>query len=139
MFCKNCGSQLNDESVPCPNCGYFEQPYNPNQNKNQQYSQTGSNNHQQQNQQYYQYNNQPPRNMPAPDDGGFLWGLAGCCVPILGLVLFLIWKDEKPNTAKAAGIGALISVGLSIVYVVVMFIIGFMVAGSAYYGGYYHW
>ena len=24
------------------------------------------------------------------DDGGFLWGLLGCCVPIAGLVLYLI-------------------------------------------------
>lgn len=137
MFCKNCGYQLNDESAPCPNCGYFEQPYN------QQYTQPGQNNqywqNTQQNQQYNPYN-QPPRNMPAPDDGGFLWGLAGCCVPILGLILFLVWKDERPNTAKAAGIGALISVGLSIAYVVLIFIIGFMgAAGAAYHSGYYHY
>ena len=29
---------------------------------------------------------------------------------ILGLVLFLVWKDQKPRTAKAAGIGALVAV-----------------------------
>ncbi len=49
----------------------------------------------------------------APEANGgilFLWGLLGCCVPIAGLVLFLAWRDEKPKTAKAAGIGALISV-----------------------------
>ena len=37
------------------------------------------------------------------DNGGFLWGLLGCCIPIVGLVLFLVWKDTKPKTAKAAG------------------------------------
>ena len=46
--------------------------------------------------------NNPP---PAADNGGFLWGLLGCCIPIAGLILFLIWKDTKPRTAKAAGIG----------------------------------
>ena len=45
--------------------------------------------------------NNPP---PAADNGGFLWGLLGCCIPIAGLILFLVWKDTKPRTAKAAGI-----------------------------------
>ena len=35
------------------------------------------------------------------DNGGFGWGLLGCCIPVAGLVLFLIWKDNKPKTAKA--------------------------------------
>lgn len=47
------------------------------------------------------------------DNGGFLWGLLGCCIPIVGLVLFLVWKDTKPKTAKAAGIGALVAVGIA--------------------------
>ena len=47
------------------------------------------------------------------DRGGFLWGLLGCCIPVVGLVLFLVWRDEKPKTAKAAGIGALVSVILT--------------------------
>lgn len=50
---------------------------------------------------------------PVRDDGGIGWGLLGCCVPIAGLVLYLVWKDQKPRTAKAAGIGALVAVGLS--------------------------
>ncbi len=57
------------------------------------------------------------------DKGGFLWGLLGCCIPIVGLILFLVWKDTKPKTAKAAGIGALVCVGLSIVYYIIMFVI----------------
>lgn len=63
------------------------------------------------------------------DEGGFLWGLLGFCVPIVGLILFLIWKDEKPLTAKAAGMGALISVGFSVLMYIVMFI--FIGASSA--------
>lgn len=40
---------------------------------------------------------------PAPvvDNGGFGWGLLGCCVPIVGLILFLVWKDSKPKSSKA--------------------------------------
>mgnify|MGYP001141456942 CR=1 FL=1 len=57
------------------------------------------------------------------DNGGFLWGLLGCCIPIVGLILFLVWKDTKPKTAKAAGIGALVSVVLAVIYYIVMFVI----------------
>ena len=64
-------------------------------------------------------------NTPAePDNGGFGWGLLGCCVPIAGLILFLIWKDTKPKTAKAAGIGALVSTILCVVYYVLVIALG---------------
>lgn len=58
------------------------------------------------------------------DNGGFGWGLLGCCIPIVGLILFLVWKDTKPKTAKAAGKGALISVVLGVIYYIVMIVIG---------------
>lgn len=57
------------------------------------------------------------------DKGGFLWGLLGCCIPIVGLILFLVWKDTKPKTAKAAGIGALVCVVLAVIYYIVIFVI----------------
>lgn len=68
-------------------------------------------------------------NASAPvDNGGFGWGLLGCCIPLVGLILFLVWKDTKPNTAKAAGIGALVSVGISVVFYLIGIVAG--VAGS---------
>lgn len=48
------------------------------------------------------------------DEGGFLWGLLGFCVPLVGIILYFVWKDEKYNTAKALLTGALISIGISI-------------------------
>ncbi|MFR2847242.1 MAG: hypothetical protein ACLTC4_08930 [Hungatella hathewayi] len=50
------------------------------------------------------------------DNGGFGWGLLGFCIPIVGLILFLVWKGEKPKTAKANGMGALISVIIGVVF-----------------------
>lgn len=70
----------------------------------------------------YQRNNKPA------DNGGIGWGLLGCCIPLVGLILFLVWKDEKPNTAKAAGIGALVSVGLSVVFYILSAVIGVLSA-----------
>ena len=67
------------------------------------------------------------------DRGGFLWGLLGCCIPVVGLVLFLVWRDEKPNTAKVAGIGALVSVILTILIYVGVFVMS--IATAALIGG----
>ncbi len=66
------------------------------------------------------------------DNGGFLWGLLGCCVPIVGLVLFIVWKDTKPKTSKAAGIGALISVILGVLYYVIIIVAGIGLGLSGY-------
>ena len=63
------------------------------------------------------------------DKGGFGWGLLGWCVPIVGLILFLVWKDTKPKTAKAAGIGALVSTILAVVLYIATFALG--MAGMA--------
>lgn len=58
------------------------------------------------------------------DNGGFLWGLLGCCIPLVGLILFLVWKDSKPKTSKAAGIGALVGVGVGVVSYILMAVLG---------------
>ena len=58
------------------------------------------------------------------DNGGFGWGLLGCCIPLVGLILFLVWKDSKPKTAKSVGIGALVSVIISIVYYILIAVVG---------------
>lgn len=68
------------------------------------------------------------------DNGGFLWGLLGFFVPIAGLILYLMWKDERPRTAKAAGIGALVSTIISVA-VSVLFVslyMGLMIAVMSY-------
>lgn len=62
------------------------------------------------------------------DNGGFGWGLLGFCIPIVGLILFLVWKDTKPITAKAAGIGALVYVILIVVIYLLAFVFG--IAGA---------
>ena len=64
------------------------------------------------------------------DNGGVGWGVLGCCIPIVGLILFLVWKDTKPKTAKSAGTGALVSVIIGVVYYIAIAVLG--VAASAF-------
>ena len=66
----------------------------------------------------------------ANDDGGLGWGLLGFCVPVAGLILYLVWMNDRPNSAKAAGKGALISVILGIVASIVYVIAIIALIGS---------
>ena len=85
MYCKNCGKEIDDLAVVCPNCGVA----------------TGN-------------------NQPASDDTGSIgWGLLGCCIPIVGLILFLVWRDTKPKNSKA-----LVSVCVSVLWYVLMIVVG---------------
>ncbi len=68
------------------------------------------------------------------DNGGFGYGLLGCCIPLIGLILWLVWKDTKPVTAKSAGKGALIGFILSVVgYIIYFVFIAAMFAGAGMY------
>lgn len=103
-YCRNCGEKIDDGTIICPKCGATQSGTT---NVSVNYAQ-----------------NEQQSTPPVVDNGGFLWGLLGCCIPIVGLVLFLVWKDTKPRTAKAAGIGALVSVIIGVLWYVIMFLIG---------------
>ena len=66
------------------------------------------------------YQSQPPVN----DSGSIGWGVLGFCIPIVGLILFLVWKDQKPRTAKVAGVGALISVIVGVIWYALVILVG---------------
>ena len=48
------------------------------------------------------------------DKGGFWWGLLGFVVPLVGFILYLVFRNERPKTSKACGIGALINLCFNI-------------------------
>ena len=92
-YCSNCGNKISENSEYCVYCG-----------KNLKEEST------------YQNNN-------VSDEGGFGWGFLGFMFPVIGLILYLVWKNEKPKTAKSVGKGALISFVSGIVLYILMFII----------------
>ncbi len=53
------------------------------------------------------------------DSGSFGWGLLGFIWPLIGLILYLVWKESKPKTSRIAGKGALIGF-------IVSFVLGFV-------------
>ncbi|GED62051.1 zinc ribbon domain-containing protein [Lysinibacillus sp. FSL M8-0216] len=49
-----------------------------------------------------------------------------CCVPLVGLILFFVWKDEKPIAAKSALMFFFINIGIIILFYIAMLLIGFL-------------
>ena len=42
------------------------------------------------------------------DSGNFGWAVLGFAVPLVGLILYIVWKEERPKDAKNLGIGAIV-------------------------------
>lgn len=94
MYCKNCGKEIDDNAVVCPHCGVAQK------------------------------DGLTATIDGIQDSGSIGWGILGCCVPIIGLILYLVWKDTKPKTALMAGKGALVCVGLYVLYFIFVFGVG---------------
>lgn len=102
-FCNSCGKEIDENTRFCAECGA-------DQGGNQRVQVQQSND----------------------DTGSFGWSLLGFCIPIVGLVLYLVWLNDKPLNAKAAGKGALAYVIFAVVMYVIVFI--FMGASMAQFG-----
>ena len=67
------------------------------------------------------------------DSSSFGWAFLGFCIPIVGLILYLVWKEKTPLKAKSAGKGALVSVIVSIVfYIIYAVILGAIIGLSGF-------
>lgn len=102
----------------------------------QQYAQTpqyGQPQYQQPQYAQYQYGQQPYVNPQPADTGSFGWAVLGFFFPIVGLILFLIWKTEKPVSAKQAGMGALASVISTVVLWILLIVFAAMIGSAVTY------
>lgn len=79
-YCRKCGQPLEIDYNVCPNCGTRVK----------------------EEQERYQ------SNYVEDQQYDFLWAVLGFFVPLVGLILFLLWQNTKPMTAKYIGIGALV-------------------------------
>ena len=75
----------------------------------------------------------------APDDAPSA-GFAVLCFlfPVVGLILYLVWKDNYPLKARSCGKGALIGVIVSVAASVLYVILILGLAGCLAAGGYYY-
>ena len=95
MFCKNCGSQIDDNAVACPHCGIATDNF-------------------------YMNRGIAPSYNDAPS-GGF----AVLCFffPVIGLILYIIWRDTMPMRARSCGKGAITGVIVEVVLVIILVVL----------------
>ncbi len=58
------------------------------------------------------------------DSGSFGWAVLGFFIPIVGLILWLVWRDTRPRDARMSRngfiAGLIVGVVVSIIYAVAM-------------------
>ena len=72
------------------------------------------------------YSKQNP--MKQNDTGVFGYGILSLLVPIAGFVFYLIWKEERPKTAKVSLVCAIVSFALQIILILlfILFLFGIL-------------
>ncbi len=58
------------------------------------------------------------------EEGCIAWSILGFFLPLVGVILYIMWIETRPNTAKSVGKGI-----MSFVVVMFLLIIIFLVAG----------
>lgn len=64
------------------------------------------------------------------------WGILGFLMPFLGLILYIVWRDDMPLRGKSIGVGALICTLISVVLwtiFIIILAITFNTVGIRYY------
>ena len=107
--CSSCKHQVTDNYEACPYCGSFnlvqeEVKYD------SSYVQRGSLMEQMEEsrRQNMQYNNYYNNRQQEYDSGSIGWTVLGFFIPIVGFILYFVWKNNKPCCAKMSLIGGVI-------------------------------
>ncbi len=150
MYCRNCGNEVPSVNTPCTKCGFL--PLNgkdycqecgfptkegqmicTNCQERLKFAPAPTQTYQPN--QYHQNINiqtQNPSNNDVPNTAA---NIAACCttlftgIPIVGIILYFVWKDEKPNAAKSVCMWSL----APFIVVVIIWIIFFAMGGLSYF------
>lgn len=72
------------------------------------------------------------RNIIQDDNPNVLYTLLGAFQPIIALVLYIIWKDEKLKCAKNCLNGVFIGLALSVAFIILWFVFVFLLATTPF-------
>ena len=119
-ICGSCGSVNEDTNKYCSVCGTDLTAENVNK-PTESVNNTSENTYYQQN-----FNNEPAtREISGAQKFG--WGALGCCVPIVGLILWLVWSKDRPEEARCLRNGFFVCLAAYALYFIAIF--GFMFIG----------
>ena len=101
MYCKNCGQQIDNNAVVCPHCGVATENYKAQPKTEEQ------------------------------DDRSAGFAVLCFFFPVVGLILWLVWKDNLPLRAKSCGKGAIIGVIVEVAFIILYVVLIFAAASYA--------
>ena len=116
-YCRSCGAEIVDRASVCPHCGtaqFAQQPSQPLQGAGAASAPGYDPN---------QLMVGGPVRVNGVDDGNFGWAVLGFFFPVVGLILYIVWKDEKPNSSRVVGRGAIASVIVGVI-LYIFFLLG---------------
>lgn len=125
MICKKCGANIPDDEKVCPYCGEtLEKGQEEAEEKVKEEIDGTKEENLFPDKKIYE-NEKPKFEEPVfsnykkeepVDSGSFWYGVLGFFFPLIGLILFCVWRKEKPTSAKQCGIGALIGFILGVIF-----------------------
>lgn len=113
MFCPNCKNEMvsqGNENI-CPHCGMRINTNQMQANSPQYYGQ--------------------PQQARNDDKSSAGMGCLGFLFPVVGFILWLVWKKDYPLKARSAGIGALVSVIIGVIGGIIGAIVNATALGGA--------
>ena len=136
MFCKNCGQQLAEGAAFCPNCGAaVTQPdATPTTSEQPAAEQATAQPQQPFTPPQQPYGQCPGYGTPQVSQEPASGGLRFLCwlIPLVGIILYFVKKDEKPVYAKQCGVAALVSIIMGVVFYFLSFLMTMFTAASLY-------
>ena len=168
MYCHNCGKQVGDNSRFCRYCGadlregaskheHGETDAADGQGAQEKKSddlfgfnaqnggQQGNGGYNAQNggqQGSGGYNAPPPQytRYTDPDDRRSVgFGVLGFFIPLVGFILWLVWRDSMPQRARSCAIGALVGVIVYVIFVIISVALSLTFAADIFEEYYYYY
>lgn len=118
MYCRECGSQVNEKAEICLNCG--TRPLNGTNFCQNCGAETSS-----EQEICTKCGVKLIKKVSSKEDNPtVLLKAVSCCFPIVGVILYFIWKDEKPLSAKSVCTWAIVGFAAGAVLYLLAFIFG---------------
>lgn len=88
------------------------------------------------------YNAPPPQytRYTDPDDRRSVgFGVLGFFIPLVGFILWLVWRDSMPQRARSCAIGALVGVIVYVIFVIISVALSLTFAADIFEEYYYYY
>ncbi len=112
MYCSNCGNELSDKAVVCPQCGCianktaYEAAFNAVKNENNNVNNNTA-------------NIQAKNTEPKPDVPNPAFSLLSFFMPLFGIVIYFADRQKTPNACKRYLLWSIVSIVLIVLFYII--------------------